>query len=177
MILLTEIIKELRIDINVPNNKRVIMSRKPITLNTNKVYTQPSAMVAFEKPQGLWYGFGNAWIKWVRSEMPEWEGNYLYEVDLGGSNILVLKTVGDMISFYKRFSGGKKKGYMSGFGGAYDIPIQWDNVSKKYDGIEIPKYFNSLRMVMTWYYGWDIASGCIWNLKNVSLKLMESPQV
>jgi len=37
-------------------------------------------------------------------------------------------------------------------------------VSKEYDGIEIAPYQWDARLSLIWYYGWDVASGCIWNL-------------
>ena len=50
--------------------------------------------------------------------------------------------------------------------------IDWKKVASKYDGIEIVPYQPKARMNLLWYYGWDIASGCIWNLGNTSLNLI-----
>lgn len=45
--------------------------------------------------------------------------------------------------------------------------IDWDKISKQYDGILITDYFWERRLSKEckWYYGWDCASGCIWNLE------------
>lgn len=43
-------------------------------------------------------------------------------------------------------------------------PIDWREVAKDYDGLIIAPYQWSRRMETEWYYGWDCASGCIWNL-------------
>ena len=48
----------------------------------------------------------------------------------------------------------------------------WYCHGDKYDGIEINPYQFEARYQYTWYYGWDIASGCIWNLSGVKLKLL-----
>ncbi len=48
--------------------------------------------------------------------------------------------------------------------------IDWPAVAKRYAGIEINPYFTGLRMV-SWYYTWDVASGCVWHedgIKSVS---------
>lgn len=42
-------------------------------------------------------------------------------------------------------------------------------VAKDYDGIEIAPYQESLRYDLEWYYGWDVASGCIWNFEGIRL--------
>lgn len=43
-------------------------------------------------------------------------------------------------------------------------PINWPDVAKRYDGLIIAPYQGWLRFDALWYYGWDCASGCIWNL-------------
>jgi len=51
--------------------------------------------------------------------------------------------------------------------------IDWEAVAKRYTGIEIEPYNwerrnsgpnNNYSMSMLWYYGWDCASGCVWEL-------------
>ncbi len=43
--------------------------------------------------------------------------------------------------------------------------IDWPSVAAKYDGIIIAPYQFARRLAdgFSWYYGWDCASGCIWN--------------
>jgi len=45
--------------------------------------------------------------------------------------------------------------------------INWPAVAEKYDGIIIAPYIWQRRLSDNpdhfWYYGWDCASGCIWN--------------
>ena len=44
--------------------------------------------------------------------------------------------------------------------------IDWKKVKSKYQGIIIAPYQWSCRLNLdsNWYYGWDCASGCIWDL-------------
>ncbi len=51
--------------------------------------------------------------------------------------------------------------------------IRWPDVAARYDGMIIAPYVWSRRLDgdARWYYGWDCASGCIWNtsaIKSVS---------
>jgi hypothetical protein len=42
--------------------------------------------------------------------------------------------------------------------------IDWMQVTSRYDGLLISPYQHSIRWQYKWYYGFDCASGCIWNL-------------
>jgi len=108
------------------------------------------------KPKGLWYGMGDSWINWVRTEMPHWECDNLFKLDLDESKIIKLNNEEELLDFNEK--------YGEELYGASNC-IDWFEVSKKYSGIEIPNYLWSLRMDrrVGWYYGWDVASGCIWN--------------
>ncbi len=47
--------------------------------------------------------------------------------------------------------------------------IAWDHLVNFYDGIIIAPYQWPARLAneTAWYYGWDCASGCIWNLEAI----------
>ena len=149
MIKLRDILKE----VTIPNNMRIHMSKTPMTLQKKK-YTQADGM----KPNGFWYGFGKEWIDWTKTEMPEWVGKYIYEVKIP-NNVLKITSYKELLQFNEEFK-------------TEQIMIDWKKVASKYDGIEIVPYQPKARMNLLWYYGWDIASGCIWNLGNTSLNLI-----
>ena len=129
----------------MPGNKRGSQNQeqginyKPISPNEQKINM---------KPKGLWYGIGNSWIDWVRTEMPEWETEQAYALSLNKSSMLTIRTYEELIEFDKQYSEGEY--------------INWMEVAKKYDGIEIAPYISRARFEILWYYGWDVASGCIW---------------
>jgi len=59
---------------------------------------------------------------------------------------------------------------MGGFN-RWSIYIDWGRVAEDYSGIEIAPYLYEARMKHMWYYGWDVASGCIWGkgvVKNIT---------
>ena len=92
------------------------------------------------------------------------------------NKILIIKKVIDFVKFTKKFSikdKNKKK---------FCTQIKWYDVMKHFGGIEIPILNYKLHNYRTgiyysqnnndlyldisgWYYGWDVASGCIWNNK------------
>ena len=156
MIKFTGLVEELKIS----DETRIHMSKKPFELE-QRVYSQRIGM----KPHGFWYGFGNEWIDWTRYEMPNWVGKYIYKVDIDKSNILEIKTRMDLMVFTRQHQSLKN---VTGEGDAID----WDVISKKYEGIEINPYQQEARTQYIWYYGWDVASGCIWNLNKVKLTLL-----
>ncbi len=47
--------------------------------------------------------------------------------------------------------------------------IDWRAVADRYDGIIIAPYAWCFRLTMNWYYPWDCASGCIWNLDAITV--------
>lgn len=115
----------------------------------------------WHKPEGLWYALNNEWIEWCNGNQPEWikSNNIDIEVDL--SKILVIETIDQLKYFSDKFSNEI----------AFKIKhIDWKKVSDQYSGIEIQNYhemkwnkrFNFF--TATWFYGWDVSSGCIWDL-------------
>ena len=144
-------------------------AREIFDLDRNRKYEQA---VTF-KPRGLWYGFGGAWIEWCRSEMPQWIKPHTYEVEPNGANLLVLRTEADLLQFNSDY----KTNYYEENGERIDglkiiRGVDWPRLAVEYDGIEIPVYLWQFRLhtEFLWFYGWDIASGCIWMVDKVDLK-------
>lgn len=69
-----------------------------------------------------------------------------------------------MREFSKKFSTDKATLKECGF-----IWIDWVKVKPLYDGIIITPYQWRCRLDpdIFWYYSWDCASGCIWNLETI----------
>lgn len=109
------------------------------------------------KPKGIWYGIGTSWIDWVRTEMPEWEDEHVFKLDVNESEMLMIHTLEDLYSFTNKYGGS-------------DRLINWNLVANEYGGIEISPYMWRARMDRRtwWYYPWDVASGCIWNKETIT---------
>ncbi len=111
------------------------------------------------KPHGLWYAFGGAWYDWCYDNEPEWVRKYAARLDVDESRILV---VHDIPAFSMKYA-------WRGHDVAHVLPthvplIDWAAVaSDGWLGVELPKYQWEHRFKFTWFYAWDVASGCIWD--------------
>jgi hypothetical protein len=133
-----------------------------------------------DKPSGLWVSVegDNDWRSWCEAESFGNPSEQLcYEVELDpAANVLRLGSVSALLRFAKQYECdpyfGRLTTVMSRHG------VAWEAVAEKYDGIIAP-YQWSLRLDdrVSWYYGWDCASGCIWNAGAIAaLKLHRSGQ-
>ena len=143
---------------HITPEQKVFISKTPYTEFRNVQQKKPPHPMI--KPQGLWYGCGDAWIAWLRTEQPDWleESSYLYEVKTDGK---IYKVSNDADFEELEFD--------YGFGGRYgNQSIDWELMQKEgYGGIEICPYNWQRRTDSDWYYGWDVASGCIWDSSSI----------
>jgi hypothetical protein len=124
------------------------------------------------KPNGgLWYGCGNSWIEWCLAEDFGLEWSYVHEIDVDLSKIKVIDNIADFDLFSEKF--GLADEFYSRFVNQDFMPkfdrIDWKRLeSLGFMGIEINPYLWKRRLSGgMWYYGWDCASGCIWNAEAV----------
>jgi len=127
------------------------------------------------KPEGVWYGCGDSWLKWMSREVPKWLDavNYIYELELDQEFILTITNEEQFKRFEREYWG---RAPWQGRGGWTDTGppdgqfemIEWDTLIGQYDGIEICPYLQQFRMSNSqWYYTWDVASGCIWDSESL----------
>lgn len=122
------------------------------------------------KPNGIWYQVDDEWEKWIEGE--NWaprEYKHKYLVGTSKANILKLSTAEEVIEFQESY---KARMYPE----ATIYNIDWGKVQGIWDGIEISPYFHELRsrvnVDMLWYYGWDVASGVVWNYQDLRFKYL-----
>lgn len=140
---------------------RATNSKTP-SLDLTKVYEQRTELFSRRKPIGLWYGIDDDWVKWCKSEMPDWVKEYDIKLDINFDDILILNTINDVRKLKTEFGVFVKLG----------IAINWGKVSEKYKGIEIPNIdFYKSRSYFDddmWLSMWDVDSGCIWDLSAIN---------
>lgn len=150
-------------------------SREPFTFDPIHEY-EPQPAGVFTKPSGFWVSAPGEddWPAFCRENMPPGRVAHAYEVTIAGTaNILTLRAPEELDEFTEAF----------GFVGEFEArmgarwprarpsrSIDWQVVASKYDGILIPIYQWSRRNELDWYYTWDCASGCIWNLNVLSVR-------
>ncbi len=157
-------LSELETRLKITPDMRIHTSKYPIYELKKERYYQKSG----NKPYGFWYGFGNEWIEWTEMAGPELKGEYVHKVDIDGSNILQIKDYSEIERFTKEY----QSNHQIIPGVIFDI--DWSRIEFQYDGIEINPYIYQALMSnkFLWYYGWDVASGCIWNLSKVKIILL-----
>lgn len=120
-----------------------------------------------------------------------------YKTDINNidpNKLLVIRTVSDLNKFSKKYKSSRRT-----FTKLFDkihsnlitkdtklirpvvvdavFDLDWYKISKDFAGIEIPVFLKKTHTLFgktPWYYGWDIASGNIWNMVVIdSLKLIK----
>ena len=122
------------------------------------------------KPKGLWYACGDEWIQWAINENYGF-GDWVYLVHINMAKMLKLKNAADIREFGAEFEVPRNSSSKSEY---YHFNIDWPKVAARYSGIEICPYISSLRLEpeVAWYYGWDVASGCVWDPSALKLELV-----
>lgn len=133
-------------------------SAKPLLAVESVTQTDDSSF----KPNGLWLSVEGEddWLHWCQSE--RWGLSNLVtatEIKLApGANILRLRTAEDIDRLTVEYAS------------AFIYHLRWDKIAAKYQGIIIAPYIWRRRLTphTSWYYGWDCASGCIWDAHAVA---------
>lgn len=142
------------------NPRLLHYSKLPLT----KVHSEPLGKPGTGrfKPAGLWVSVEGPddWEYWCLSEGFEPERlACVQEIRLTlDAKILRLSSPDGIDQFTERYRRWLEPG------------IFWENVGLSYDGIIIAPYCWERRLTdhTFWYYGWDCASGCIWNASAIS---------
>lgn len=161
---LVELKKEL-IDSGVTDSTRL-----HLTLDNDLKKTDTKQRDRGPKPMGLWYAVGFGWLDFTTSEHTSFYeyGNrvHAFEISLDGLNIFKITNYDELVKFEELYLvPGETKYSMNN-----NWDINWAKVAENYDGIEIAPYIYKARMGHAWYYGWDVASGCIWNTSSLKYR-------
>lgn len=102
------------------------------------------------KPSGLWYGIGRSWLDFVAGDFTAAAHEYLYKFEINRERLL---RIDDYPAFDTTWHTHRDTAYF----------MDWPTIAEKFAGIEIAPYLYQRRLEALWYYGWDCASGCIWD--------------
>jgi len=121
---------------------------------------QADGMFPHGKPKGLWVSDENAensWSAWCRAEgFRETDKQIAHLVTVSPTaNVLRISNAAGLSLFTERYS----------VDGKYGPAIDWALVATEFAGLLITPYIWECRLARSteWYYGWDCASGCIWD--------------
>lgn len=123
------------------------------------------------KPVGLWLSDDSGddgWKAWCEAEdfRPNGFAHHAdFDVDL--TAVKHLKSEDEILEFSTEFTlKNPKERYQR-------KAIDWPLVGTQYKGILITPYCYELRFDLMWYYSWDCASGCFWDVS--CLERVERP--
>jgi hypothetical protein len=143
------------------------------------------------KPNGLWFDINGDWRQWCEATEFRLENlRYRHTVTIHDrSRILVLKSAREVDAFTRKY-GRNLSGHiqllqstkaMDVFTREYgrdlfgDIQrqfsnyIMWGEVAEKHSGIILDPYSRTRSLIYLWYYGWNCASGCVWDTSVIRL--------
>ena len=133
---------------------------------------------AKSKPVGLWVSVDGEfdWPTWCKKEeFGDIDKQNRFIVTLSSAaRILHLKTPDEILTFSEKYL--SKESHVNAI---INSDIDWPIISVKYHGILISPYQWSLRhdKIVDWYYGWDCASGCIWDKEAILSIKIDNPVV
>lgn len=116
------------------------------------------------KPQGLWLSDDDEednWKVWCEAEIFNLDKlTNAYAVSLDLSNVLHIDNNLDLLKVHNKYRSGYR---LFNF-------IDWQRMAKDYQGIIISPYQWDVRYSeeVEWYYGWDVACACIWDMSAIS---------
>jgi len=132
-------------------------SARPFRFNRRRRYERDHW-----KPHGLWLSVEgeNDWRAWCEGE--NWGIDKLKNVSevvlAPDANVLIVDTLAKLDAFNTLYGSDNDRSYS----------IAWEKVKAMHDGIIIAPYQWERRYSFMWYYGWDCASGVIWNLPAIA---------
>jgi hypothetical protein len=128
-------------------------SQHPLVFDPKRIYGDSRMPLC--KPAGFWLSVDDDWRRWC-SENGRFDEMAEFKL-ASDANVLIIDSVRSLDLFstaYKRFD-------------RYIVGIDWRLVRVRYQGIIIAPYQWERRMSLDWYYPWDCASGCIWDLRAI----------
>lgn len=137
--------------------------------SVEQVYDAPR----YDKPNGLWLSVEGPddWREWCKSEeFGDPDAQRCYEIVIApDANLCRLSGPNLLRAFTAEYGMDPYMGPMAGHTQFARLAIDWPRVAEKYAGIIIAPYIWECRMSddTRWYYGWDCASGCIWDASAV----------
>lgn len=120
------------------------------------------------KPKGFWVSDQDAevnWKTWCHKEEFRLD-NFVYAHDITlteKAKILRLSSAEEIDVFTRKYSE-REDNFIS------NLHIHWEEVAENFQGIIITPYIWERRLDggADWYYGWDCASGCIWDANAIA---------
>lgn len=151
-------------------------SEKPLQYDPCRKYGLTGKVVF--KPDGLWLSDDRneqGWREWCvanrfRTDTLVHRADFLIDT----RHVILIESAAQFLEFNSKYKT-TKDDYRSSL-----IGIDWESVKRDAAGLIITPYRYEFRLDYVWYYGWDCASGVVWDLSalsptNLDVSPMELP--
>ena len=121
-------------------------------------YTQKTG----PKPKGFWLDVDEDWKRWCDDN--DFRLNYLkvrYAVEIAKPERMLWLTDSSLLDQFNGKFAARDQGRIPNDANFY---IDWNRVAHDFAGLIIAPYCLERRFDLMWYYGFDCASGCVWDL-------------
>jgi hypothetical protein len=142
-------------------------ARGEFTWEPTRTYVQGRP---WAKPNGFWLSVDHDWERWLDGEEmasdPDW-GVVTTRFDVDTTRLLHLASADDIDQF--------DRSYVEFMGKPDRYRIDWAPLAERFAGIVIAPYIWERRLdgdASTWYYPWDCASACVWDLSVVEPRVI-----
>lgn len=149
-------------------------NKKKIKFDKKRKYQQVSGI----KPDGFWYACYDDWYNFEERG----DSKYIHQININSrvltniqnknkDKLLVIDNVNDFDIFNSRYayelrySNDSEKEIFK-YNDLQNYLVDWNKVSQDYGGIQICPYLKKRKKIL-WYYSFDVASGCVWNIKSI----------
>lgn len=133
----------------------------------------------YDKPKGLWVSVDDDddWPQWNElNGFLDRSTQYQYQVTLKKDHdVLILNSYEDIEAFSDMFDM-FHEGYPWSWQDRRYRGLNWKEIGRLWQGIVIAPFSYKARRLISWYWGWDCESGCIWNMAAIEgLALVREP--
>lgn len=130
------------------------------------------------KPVGFWLSDESnyGWSEWCRrSDFAVETLANRTDFICDTSTWLTLKDSSQLNAFTEKYGKSLRDDRPTGLPSIWTFDyIEWEKVQTLYGGILITPYSFEARLNLMWYYGWDCASACVWDLTTITQVRYES---
>lgn len=118
---------------------------------------------------GFWVSYRREWFHWCQETGgPSFDYRIIYEhrvILKPDANLLHIKTHRMLMQFSEEWKIEETPALFR----TYIHSLNWTEIAKRWQGLIIVPYQWAARLEPEtfWYYGWDIASGCIWDVNAI----------
>jgi hypothetical protein len=156
--------------------QRTVLNRPGWTFDPTRSYVQSytDPRCGVGKPIGFWYGFGTSWVDWCyANRYGDPSRGVLHQLHVARpERVLQLVSEADMRAFLREYRDPTLRTFSN---------IRWGVLATQVAGIEFPAYQHAhvfeQHDTWGWTYGWDCASGCIWDLQDAGVSVVGTQAV